>query len=289
MPGTCREVFLGPALCSTAIRAPHHVQQGAVFPKTFGTFLSFQTLTWRIFIYKSLSPQLPLVFRRHHKYQIVSGAKSKTILRKPFVCTGYISSRQMNLIVSPWDVELSTNLCFSQGLNYIILLGNLKANVIWRQRNKKKNVVSCTVGHTRNGKGHRRIILGNGNTLSVDCLPGDTATVTHITTLALRASLRYWRCPVPFRFISFSLQIPLPQNAFLLSQSDIQSVCMHIWPGQGQELNLWFEYVLEIDIDMMWDSVFEEHLLEYFIPTEGWQVTFYFILFFILSQQMMVT
>lgn len=64
---------------------------------------------------------------------------------------------------------------------------------------------------------------------------------------------------------------------------------MHIWPGQGQELNLWFEYVLEIDIDMMWDSVFEEHLLEYFIPTEGWQVTFYFILFFILSQQMMVT
>lgn len=138
MPGTCREVFLGPALCSTAIRAPHHIQQGAVFPKTFGTFLSFQTLTWRIFIYKSLSPQLPLVFRRHHKYQIVSGAKSKTILRKPFVCTGYISSRRMNLIVSPWDVELSTTLCFSQGLNYIILLGNLKANVIWRQRNKKK-------------------------------------------------------------------------------------------------------------------------------------------------------
>lgn len=54
------------------------------------------------------------------------------------VCTGYISSRQMNLIVSTWDVELSTTLCFSQGLNYIILLGNLKANVIWRQRNEKK-------------------------------------------------------------------------------------------------------------------------------------------------------
>lgn len=173
----------------------------------------------------------------------------------------------MNLIVSTWDLELSTTLCFSQGLNYIILLGNLKANLIWRQRNRKKNVVSCTVGHTRNGKGHRRIISRNGNTLSVDCPPGDIATVTHITTLTLRASLGYWRCPVPFWFISFSLRMLSYWVKVMYSLSARIS-----WPEQGQELNLWFKYVLEIDIDMMWDSVFEERLLDY----STWQVTFYF-------------
>lgn len=91
----------------------------------------------------------------------------------------------------------------------------------------EKNVVSCTVGHTRNRKGHRRIILHNGNTMSVDCPPGDIATVTHITTLALRASLGYWRCLVPFWFISFSLQIPLPQ-CFPI-ESKWCTVCLHAY------------------------------------------------------------
>lgn len=112
---------------------------GSCFPEDIWNFSVISNFNLKdLHLQILIPPQLPFVFRRLHKYQIVSGGKSKTIFRKPFVCTGYISSRQMNLIVSTWDVELSTTLCFSQGLNYIILLGNLKANVIWRQRNEKK-------------------------------------------------------------------------------------------------------------------------------------------------------
>lgn len=276
MPGTCREVLLGPALCSTRILAPSHLQQEAVFLKTFGTFLSFQTLTWRLFAYKSLSPSYFLFLE-----DIIS-IKSFQGEIKDY-------SRQTVHVHRLYFIAPNESDCLYLRLggthDSVFLRGwiTLYCLAIWKQmwsegKEIKKNVVSCTVGHTWNGKGHRRIILGNGNTLSVDCPPGghsDCDPHNHPSTPSLS---RVLKMPSTF-LVDFLLTTePSPSECFPI-ESKWCTVCAsrygtHTWPEQGQELNLWFKYVLEIDIDM-----FEEHLLDYFIPTEGWQVTFYFSLF----------
>lgn len=211
---------------------------GSCFPEDIWNFSVISNFNLKALRLQILIPQLLFVFRRHHKYQIVSGGNQR-LFSANRSCAQVIFHRAKWIWLSLPETWRNTWLCFSQGLNYIILLGNLKANVIWRQRNKKKMLLAVLWAT----HGMERDTGESSWVMETLCLwiapPGDIATVTHITTLALRASLGYWRCPAPFWLISFSLQSPLPQNAFLLSQSDVQSVhpdMEHI-PGQNRARN----------------------------------------------------
>lgn len=62
---------------------------GSCFPEDIWNFSVISNFNLKdLHLQILIPPQLPLVFRRLHKYQIVSGGKSKTILRKPFSVHG---------------------------------------------------------------------------------------------------------------------------------------------------------------------------------------------------------